>query len=192
MARTLTSAVLAELSKDSVQAVHLVEAVFDNATYRATDAYKDIVYSGNTFNAVGHFMQFSGIEQNAQMVVQQAQVSFSGVDQIYIAEVFNFNCIGRSMRVWVAFLNASGALILDPIMFVDGVVDSPTIEDDPETGANIVSFTVVNQWRNFDRVNGRISNSASQQFYFPGDLGLEFSSQVDQPLYWGRPTPAGA
>ena len=38
----------------------------------------------------------------------------------------------------------------------------------------------------FEKKNGRKTNNTSQQRFFSGDLGMDFSSQTVQDIKWGR------
>lgn len=192
MSRSITSAVLDEIVKDSTQLVHLVDVIFDDESIYVSTAFKNIDYNGQTYIPLGHLIQFDSVDETTNMVVNDANIILSGVDQSYFSRFLSKEYINRPIRVYLAVLDASNDLILDPIKILDGNMDRPVIDDDPETGKSVLSVRGVNHWADFNKVNGRFTNNESQQFYFAGDLGFNYSSELEQIIYWGRPTPPGA
>ena len=51
---------------------------------------------------------------------------------------------------------------------------------------SIVGLQIVSNWADFEKKNGRKTNNTSQQRFFSGDLGMDFSSQTVQDIKWGR------
>lgn len=185
--RDASAAVLAELAAAACQPVHLFELVLDAATVRNCDAYRDIVFGGNTFIANGHFMAFDAIEESADLTISRVTVQLSGIDQTWVASVLAHTYVDRVLRIYKGFLDAAGALIVDPILIFDGRVDAPSIEEDPDSGKSSVALSATSQWVDFERRPGRHTNDAEQQFHFPGDRGFEFVARINRQAVWGRP-----
>jgi len=49
-----------------------------------------------------------------------------------------------------------------------------------------VNVSIASHWSDFSKVEGRKTNTGSQQLHFPDDLGFEFASQTVQDIKWGR------
>lgn len=185
MDRGASAGVIAEYAKDANQPVHLFELYLDGATTYATDAYRSIDWNGNTYPALGHFLEYSGIEEAGDLTITQASVQLSGVDQTLIAAILAYEYIDRRLVIRKGFLDGSEAVLIDPLPIFDGRVDSPAIEEDPTDGRCIVTISASSHWIDFERTPGRHTNHEEQQIWFPGDLGFEYVSQLNRQITWG-------
>jgi len=50
----------------------------------------------------------------------------------------------------------------------------------------IIKLTVTSHWANFSKTNGRTTTDNSQQRFFSGDKGMEFSALTIKDIKWGR------
>ena len=183
--RGASSAFQAEAVKAANIPIHLVALYLEGATVFATDAYRPIIWAGDTYAAVGHLLGFDGIEETADLSVTQARVSLSGVDQTLIAGVLEYAYIDRRLVIRKAFLDDDEAVIVDPVPIFDGRCDAPLIEEDPVSGQCTVTLAVSAHWIDFERKPGRHTNYDEQQIWFPGDKGFEFISQLNREIKWG-------
>ena len=186
MDRGSSSAFQTEVAKSNNRPVHLVEVYFDDETVYMTDAFKDITYNSNNYIAVGHFMGFSDIEEAAEVIVSSVTLSLSGVDQVWISRVLNKAYIDRTVKIYTAFLDDAQALIVDPVLIFEGRMDTPAIQEDPESGKSSVSVSATNSWVDFSRKTGRHTNHEEQQIHFAGDKGFEFASEIVKDITWGK------
>lgn len=187
MNRGTSAAVQAEVAKQSNRPFHLYELYLDGVTARSTDAYRTIDWAGNTYYALGHFLEFSAIEETTELQVNSVKLTQSGVDQTYIALYLAHDYIDRRMVIRKAFLDDAEGVIVDPIPIFDGRMDAPEITENPDDGSCAVTITASSHWIDFERRPGRHTNHDEQQIWFPGDMGFEYVSQaVGQDLEWGR------
>lgn len=186
MDRGSSSAFQTEVVKGQNRPVHLVEVYFDDETVYMTDAYKDITYNSNTYVAVGHFMGFSDIEESAEVIVSSVTLSLGGVDQVWVSRVLNKAYIDRTVKVYTAFLDDAQALVVNPVLIFEGRMDTPTIQEDPDSGKSSVSVSATNAWVDFSRKTGRHTNHEEQQIHFAGDKGFEFASEIVKDIQWGK------
>jgi len=186
MDRGSTSAFQTEVVKSNNRPVHLVEVYFDDETVYMTDAFKDITYNSNSYTAVGHFMGFSDIEEAAEVIVSSVTLSLGGIDQVWISRVLNKAYIDRTVKIYTAFLDDALALIVDPVLIFEGRMDTPTIQEDPDSGKSSVSVSATNSWVDFTRKTGRHTNHEEQQIHFAGDKGFEFASEIVKDITWGK------
>jgi hypothetical protein len=186
--RGSSSAFQTEVVKGQNRPVHLVSVHFDDETVYMTDAYKAISYGGNSYLGVGNFMGFSDIEEAAEVMVSSVTLSLSGIDQIWISKVLNKEYIDRTIKIYTAFLDDAQTLVIDPVLIFEGRMDSPAINEDPDSGESTVSVSATNAWVDFSRKTGRHTNHEEQQVHFAGDKGFEFASEVVQDIIWGKPS----
>lgn len=185
--RDMTSAMLAELDNAKVQPVYLVELEFDAGTAYATDASRAVVWDGNTYVATYGLMGFDGLSETGELLVNQVTVSLSGVDTAKgLDAILNDDFLDRDMRIYIAMQDDSGAIVSDPLKIFEGRMDRPSFSEDPDSGTATVSVRGTPAWADFGRRPGRHTNDEEQQFYFSGDLGFEFVSELPKVLTWGR------
>ena len=98
---------------------------------------------------------------------------------------FQTMIINDDVKIWRGFLDSSNALIADPFLLYFGTIDEYRIVDSTTT-ANLV-LNVTSHWGNFDKHAGRTTTDNSQQRFFDGDKGMEFSALTVKDLRWGRP-----
>ena len=193
--RGMSAAMLAEIALPHNRPYHLFEATFDDETVRNTDAYRDIVWSSNTYLANGDFMRYTGLDESADLQAHQVGIELSGVDQTFVSIVLSKEYINRSLKIWRVFLDTARAVVVDPVPLFFGTMDNPTIDDNP-FGSSTVSLTATNQLADWRRPRGRHTNDNEQQLYAAGDRGFEFVSPINRTLVWGkgfiRPEPGGA
>lgn len=184
--RGASAEVVAEVAKSANQPIMMVALYLDSETVRATNAYRSIIYDGNTYTALGHLLDVAGIEETADLSITAATVRLSGVDQTMIATVLTNGYIDRRLVISKAFLAAANdSLIVNPVPIYDGRCDAPIIEEDPTAGTCTVSLSVSSHWIDFERRPGRHTSHDEQQIWFPGDTGLSRISQLNKPIKWG-------
>ena len=49
-----------------------------------------------------------------------------------------------------------------------------------------MNLVVTSHWADFDLKAGRKTNDSSQQMFFSGDKGMEFSGLMTEDIKWGR------
>ena len=81
-------------------------------------------------------------------------------------------------------LNSSNALIADPIVLYKGNIENFSVQES-DTSSNVV-LSIVSQWADFDKKNGRKTNNTSQQRFFSTDVGMDFSSETIRDIKWGK------
>lgn len=193
--RGASAAVLTELAKSANQPIHLVQVQLDagdGGTVYMTDAYRSISWGGNTYQALGHFLGFDGLAEASELRTTQARVTLSGVDQVWISNLLSKQYLGRTLIVYKGFLDSNEALLVDPIAILQGPMDAPAIDDDPDSGKSLITVAVTSLGADFDSPAGRHTNVAEQQALFAGDTGFKFCAQIAGQIngyqaYWGRP-----
>ena len=183
MARSLTSAVKIELATNKLNPVTLVYLNIDGGQ-RFTDHYKNISYDGNTYTASSLLLGVSDVGESSEVAVDSITVAFTGADQTIISLLLNNNYMDKEAEIYKGFLDSSQALISDPFLLFKGRIESFAIEEDATNSQ--VSVSIASHWSDFEKQKGRKTNTNSQQLFFAGDVGFDFSSQSVQDIKWGR------
>ena len=183
MTRTLTTAVKNELATDSLQPITLVY-INVSTGYRFTDHYKDVTYDSNTYSASSLFTSISSVKESSEIEISNMTVSFSGADQTIISLFLNNNYMEKEAEIYKGFLDNNEQVIADPFLLFKGRIESFSIDESiDQSNANIV---LASHWSDFSKINGRKTNTNSQQLHFANDLGFEFASQTVQDIKWGK------
>lgn len=187
MARGLTSAVKTELATGIIEPVLLIELGFGTPIY-LTNASFDITSSvsgsSRTYLSNGHLKNISAVSETNKPTKNSLIISLSGVDQTYVSIALNENIINDDVHIYRGFLDTNLALISDPFLLFYGTINDYKITDNTTT-AKIV-LTVTSHWGNFSKTSGRTTTDNSQQRFFSGDKGMEFSALTVRDIKWGR------
>lgn len=187
MPRGLTSAVKTELATGNIAPILLIDVGFATPVY-LTNASFDITSSvsgsSRTYLSNGHLRKVSGINETNKPTKNSLTIVLSAVDQSYVSIALNENIINDDVHIYRGFLDANMSLISDPFLLFYGTINEYKIVDDSET-ANI-NFVVTSHWANFSKTNGRSTTDNSQQRFFSGDKGMEFSALTVRDIKWGR------
>ena len=89
-----------------------------------------------------------------------------------------------SVTIHRGILDSSNALIADPILLYKGTIDGFDINETKKE--SLLNLKIVSHWADFDKKSGRKTNNTSQQRFFTGDVGMDFSSEMVQDIKWGR------
>jgi hypothetical protein len=183
MARSLTTAVKNELATNQLNPVNLI---FLNIAggQRFTDHYKDITYDANTYTASSLFLGLSNVSESPDVSVDSITLAFTGADQAIISLLLNNTYMEKEAEVYKGFLNSSQQLISDPFLLFKGRIESFALEED--STSSTLSISIASHWSDFERIQGRKTNTNSQQIHFAGDVGFDFASQTVQDIKWGR------
>ena len=187
MARGLSSAVKTELATGNIDPVLLIEIGFSTPVY-LTNASFDVVSSisgsSRTYSANGHLRNITTVSETNNPTKNSLIVSLSGVDQTYIAGALNENIINDNVYVYRGFFDSNFSLIADPFLLFYGTIDSFKISDNTQKAT--INLTATSHWGNFSKTNGRTTTDNSQQRFFSGDKGMEFSALTVRDIKWGR------
>lgn len=185
--RGFSAAMLTQLSAESVKICYLVAMEFDSGDIFLTDYHRDITYSGDIYLATYGLLGFDGLEETSDLLINEVTVSLSGVDTTKaLTKVLGNDYIDRAMRIYLAFIDANGDLVLDPEKLFEGTMDAPTIDENLDAGTCTVTMQGVPIWADRGRRPGRHTNDAEQKFFFPGDDGFEFVTEMPKKIRWGR------
>ena len=187
MTRSLTSAVKTELATNDIRPVHLITIGFGtpvNITDCSFSLTSSISGSSVTYSASDFILAVTNHTEETDISKSSISIALSGADQTFISTVLNENVVNDSVDIFRGFLDDSNALISDPFLLYRGKIDSFDIaETDTDSQVNL---SIVSNWADFEKKNGRKTNNTSQQRFFSGDVGMDFSSQTVQDIKWGR------
>ena len=187
MTRNLTSAVKTELATNDIRPVHLITLGFAtpvNITDCSFSLTSSVSGSSVTYSASDFILGITNHTEETDITKSSVSINLSGADQTFISTVLNENVVNDSVDIFRGFLDDSNALIADPFLLYRGKIDSFDIAETDKNSQ--VNLSIVSNWADFEKKNGRKTNNTSQQRFFSADVGMDFSSQTVQDIKWCR------
>ena len=197
--RGITNAqVLAAIAAKTVQYYELVSIQTVQNTvevnYYLTNAPADITYQGLTYRAFGQLLGFDSVEENSSFEIPTLKLNISGISpfepssgESFLKIILDPNTvyIDKPVVIHRVFLNHDQLIAGDDSGFelYRGYISNASCEHD-QSGTTTVGLDVSSHWINFDRATGRRTNSNAQQYWYPTDLGFEFSKEVQKEIEW--------
>jgi hypothetical protein len=191
VSRTLTSGMTAVTTADVVRPVYFVRMVFDSGespnVLNLWNGIGDLAYGGNTYTGVGDLLSISQITETSDIQATGINVNLTGVKSSFIVIAKDHEYQGRPLTVSLGAFDASGDLIVDPVIVFSGFMDTMTIS---ESGAySTIGISVENKLVSFERSRVRRYTAEDQKIDHPTDKGFEFVTAIAQKeIIWGRPT----
>ena len=191
MTRTLTASMVTAAQAAEGDLLHLISLAFSGGTLFLTTAPHDIVFSGDTYTAVGGHLGFDVVQESGDLTAQGVRITLDGVDQTVISPLLAQNYIGRTAKVYQAHMDSSGALVDDPVLLFEGLINSSfrvTESRDPDAGGTVVvTTTIVSPLVSFRQQRGIRATLASHQHHFSGDTFFKHISTISaRKVFWGR------
>ena len=184
MSRTISPAVLAELSAGLVRPAIFVEAQFTSGWLRFWTGLGEITWGGRTWTGAGTLLGIGTIEETTDVVATGTTITLSGVPTDLVSACINEAQQGLPGQIYLGFLTAAGAVIPDPIPAFGGRLDVPTLLD----GADRCEIQVTYESRLIDLNRPREwrYTHESQQQISPGDVGFAYVAALqDKNVPWG-------
>ena len=185
MPRNLSAAMITQVGQAEIHLFHLIKFGFSTPEY-ITNAYTDVSWNSQTWLAAGNLIRFENIKESADLRVNSVDIVLSGANQANVALALTENYTNREIDIYVAVFNTSYQVVADPVnIFPSAKITNFSFREDPTSGSAELIWTAASHWADFDRIAGRRTNYEDQQFYYPGDEGFKFASQVAKDLKWG-------
>lgn len=185
MARDLTSGVVTEATASANRPCFLAYFDFQAGAQRVWSGIGSVTWGGNTYAGLGRLGSFTPIEETVDVRAAGMTFRLCGVDTTLVAAAMADNYHGRAVKLWLGFLNSSGAIIADPYSVFSGRMDLVQLDDsDPANPVLLINAeSVLNDLR---RSRERRYTHEDQQLDFPGDRGLEYMPTANsKPFAWG-------
>ena len=185
MTRGLTTAVKNALA-GTPSFCHLVYLGFSTPVRKTDNAFtftSSIEGSSNTYNADGTLLGVGDIPESNTPIKHNIGLMFSGVDQSLISTCLSNDVLGSEIKVYRGVISGT-TCIADPFLIFHGHLSNFEVNDGGTSAA--LGMTITSHFGNFEKINGRTTSDISQQRFFSGDKGFEFSALTIRDIKWGR------
>jgi hypothetical protein len=185
MPRDIHASTLTELTQDIIRPRLMVDLETTGSTLYYWSGASDFVWSSNTYLGNGIFRDIDNTGES-QDGTDGIEIYLTGEPGSVVSLALQSFALNKQGKLWLAFLDSSYALIGNPILQFQGLLDGVELVDGPDQSTVILTYEsdsiLVEAAKNL-----RLNHETQQTFY-SGDLGLEYTPQLeDWTGYWGRP-----
>lgn len=146
-----------------------------------TDYSRDVVYDGILYQG-GKLKTISSHKQSRDLSINTLSFTITGADNQEVLRLVQdgVSFVDRRVIIHQAIIDDNGAVLpVDPdtngaLVFFEGRITGGSIRDDISSRNSTITWQCSNQFYDFDRVNGRITDDASHR-------GLEIINGTLQP-----------
>lgn len=185
----LTPSMEAALKAKKVIAFGLLRVDLPGYTLRLIGGSGEVAWDSGTFlgrdPTFGALSAISDLDDAMDDEAPGLSITLQPPSSAAAAVLCNPDMQGSRVRLWLAALvRATGAVIADPYLLFDGVLDQPTLT----VGRDMreVEFECVSAMeRFFDNDEGFRLSDANHQRVWPGETGLEHMTALPKQIYWG-------
>lgn len=180
----LTAGVLAEIGKRVVKVAVLVELEFDTATARFWSGVGPLLWMGNTFDGVGQLGRAGPIGETTEIRAVGRTMGLSGLDPATIALAAQAQYQNRPARSWLAFLDAAGAIIPDPVLLSSDRMDNMTTSD--QAAGATLDLAVESKLVDLLSGSERRVTAEDQKIDYPDDEAFQYVAGLEnKEIFWG-------
>lgn len=183
--RDLTASVIAAITAGRVRPVVFYEGVYSSGTLRLWSGITSVSWDGQTWLGAGNLLNVAPIQELSEVRAAGFAVSLSGDSSALLA--LNIGAVrqGLAGRVWIGFLDDTGAIIADPFKAFEGRLDVPDIVDEGERCT--ISVRYESRLIDLDRSRERRYTTEDQQLDYASDRGFDFVPSIqDAVITWGN------
>ena len=188
MPRGINSATIAELAKDSFNLATLVKLNF-STPLKLTDWGRNVDALSQTWTSSSHMMALDSPVETQELRVNTLNITMSGVEQS-LSSIFLSQTAGQStyldttVEVYRACMSDTDTVIGAPILMFQGLITGFDINDSENNST--LTIECASHWKDFEKQNGRRTNTNSQQVHFAGDIGFDWAALTIADLRWGK------
>lgn len=187
MSRSLTTNFKNETLAAQLTPVLFAFLDFQSGAVRVWSGLGSKTWDGNSYLGLGYLGGVSAIEETTDVKANGVSFQISGVPSALIATALGDNYQGRTVKLWVAALDSSGAVISDPYLIFAGRMDNVEVDEGPET--SVLRVLAESRLVDLQRSKERRFTHEDQQLDFSGDDGLKFMPTANsKPFVWGGET----
>lgn len=183
MARDLPTGMATAAAATVARPVFIVQLDWPSGTVRAWTGYGDLSWNSQTWLGTGHLGSIADIRESLDGSANGLTLTLSGIPTTEVFRALEEDAQGRPGKVWLALLDGAGALVTDPYLIFDGVIDVSVLEDSGETAT--ISLQLEKELVD-TRTRGRRYTHEDQQMDYPTDRGFEYvAGLAEKEILWG-------
>lgn len=191
MARDIAGAALSAITSGVVKPILFYEGEFASGTLRLFTGHGSISWNGETWTGDAGLLRFSSVRESSDLQAVNFTISLAGEVPSLISVALAQVRRGKPGTLWLGFLDANNAVIVDPILCVKLRADRPEIHPDPQ--ACVISIAYESRLIDATKLRERRFTAQDQKIDYPTDTGFDHVPYLqDKVIVWGRTASRGA
>ena len=187
MSRGFPAAVATALSAGHVVLVTFAKLEFPSGTIYVHNSIGTYNWGGQNWLGTGDFGEISQIEEGADVSPYKITLTLSGLDATISGAALNEDYYMHPATVYLGALDADDALIADPTVVWEGLMDQMDISVGAD-GGDSIQLTAESELARFDKSSNKKYTHSQQQNDHSADLLFEFMADIeDAKIRWGDP-----
>lgn len=180
---------LATATQKSVVQYYEIIKIEVGVGYYITNAPWDITFGGHLYQSAGALISFDTVTENIGFEIERLGISIGGIapigadSQPFIKTILGLDYVDRPVTITRLYYTVSDTYI-DSVQIYSGFITSASAASGLGENGAAVRIETSNNWTDFGRKNGRLTNDTKQQSVFPGDLGFEYCREVQKQIEW--------
>ncbi len=134
----------------------------------ATNCHRELGYNAEVFRTDTGLLKIPTITQEFSVSASTISLTFSDVDNSYLASAMAGNILNKQLDIHLAVLDPD----TDDLLHVIPSIYRGYL-DDTKPGKHQVTFEFKNHMHKLDKTAGRRTNSPSQNRFYPNDKAFE-------------------
>ena len=165
----------------------LIDLTVNGTTFYIANTYSPVVYNGNTYSAVGHFLGITDIQNDIRAANNSLTVSLSGIpsqggetEPNWVSAVLGSKIKGSRIAIRRVFFNPDTYAIQPGQVYLrfKGYVSNFSLADSIDSATLIGTTSVSLQCSNINaviekRLGGRRTNAEEQRRRYPTDTSMD-------------------
>jgi hypothetical protein len=180
----------------------LIDLTVNGNSFYIANTYSPIVYNGNTYSAVGHFLGITDIQNDLRATNNSLTVSLSGIpsqggetEPNWVSAVLGSKIKGSRIAIRRVFFDQNTLAILPGQVYLrfKGYVSNFSLADSIDSATLIGTTSVSLQCSNINaviekRLGGRRTNKEEQRRRYPNDTSMDRVRVIsNKPFDFGKP-----
>ncbi len=183
MPRPMSTEMATALAASELFPAIFIEATFNSGTVYLWTGSQPIEWNSQTWQGVGDLGSVSVIDEGTNVEAKGITLTLSGFNSDLLADVWGEFNLGSPVIVRLGLFN-DGVLIDNPIVSWAGRMDLPAITISGETAT--IELNCESRLIEMNVPVDRRYTAEDQQREWPGDLGFQFVSQIqEKALFFG-------
>jgi len=179
----------------------LIKITVNNNQYYVANTYKPIIWNGNTYQALGHFLGTNELQNDLRSTNNAIQITFSGIPKdpgeaglpgynSYVDLILQTDIKGSRVQIYRAFFdpNTQEFLSAQTSLRFSGYISNYTLTDSVDPEAKVETNTALIQCSSINAIlekmiTGRRTSSADQKSLYPTDTGMDRVVVISQTSF---------
>ncbi len=182
MTRSISATALTHINSGALNWAMLLKLEFDTDPLYLWSGIGDLSWDGHTWMGVGDLGSISDVSESSGLKDSAIKATFNHMSTELVDAVTTMDPVGRPFELNFALFTPDNQLE-DVITLTSGFIDAIELVDG-DTGH--ISMNLVSEAALLGRLTAFRLDDQHQQNFFPGDLGLEFVTSLDEEILWGH------